>query len=152
MPVPEWISDAELDVWLSIMGETLRLVGHLDERLVHEHGISYAEFRTLISIARDGPQRMSDLAQDGMVSRSGISRQVARLVDLGHVEQFTDTSDGRTRFVRLTEQGLDLVTKASSNHFARIREHVFDQLEGGEMQVLSTVFGKVGASLTHALQ
>ncbi|AZG46772.1 hypothetical protein D7316_03377 [Gordonia insulae] len=130
----------------------MRLFHHLDERLVAEDGISYAEYRTMISIARDGPQRMSDLAQEGMVSRSGISRQVARLVALGHVEQVTEATDGRTRLVRLTDGGRGVVLAATANHVSRVRRHVFDHLEDDELRTLDAVFGKVDASLPDSLQ
>lgn len=152
MPVPEGMVDDELRVWSSMMVETMRLVGFLDERLTLEDGVSYAEYRTMINILRDGPQRMSDLAQEGLVSRSGISRQVARLVALGYVEQFTEVNDGRSRLVRLTQDGRDVVTKATTTHSARVRQLLFDLLDDEEVRTLDVVYSKVGDSLTRKLQ
>ncbi|NDZ95651.1 MarR family transcriptional regulator [Streptomyces sp. SID6673] len=152
MPAPEGLSEEEMRVWLTVLVSSMRLINHLDEALTADNGISYAEYRTMVSIAREGPQRMSELAQEGMVSRSGISRLVARLVALGYVEQFTEASDGRSRLVRLTDSGRDLVAAATTDHVGRIRRHLFDRIDEGELRALESVFGKVDASLTGLVQ
>ncbi|MYR07462.1 MarR family transcriptional regulator [Gordonia sp. SID5947] len=152
MPVPEGLSEEQYRVWLTVLVGSMLLINHLDERLSAEHGISHAEYRTMVSIARQGPHRMSELAQAGIVSRSGISRLVGRLVASGYVEQFAEGSDGRSRLVRLTDAGRDLVAAASADHAARIRRHFFDLIDQEEARALESVFGKVDASLTGPLQ
>lgn len=51
---------------------------------------------------------VGELARFLMVSRQNITGVVTRLEDQGHIERLRDSSDGRSRRIRLTEQGREL--------------------------------------------
>jgi len=95
------LHDAVLDIVAVVNGPAR------DELLIREAGIRLdrALFPLLVLIERFGPLGVVDLA--GRVGRdhSTISRQVARLVELGLVERRANATDGRVREAAATETG-----------------------------------------------
>ena len=62
------------------------MVGRLDEELQQAHGVSFAEYDVLLRLAHAprGVLRMGDHAERVLLSPSGITRLVERLVARGH--------------------------------------------------------------------
>ncbi|MGA9869955.1 MAG: MarR family transcriptional regulator [Rhodococcus sp. (in: high G+C Gram-positive bacteria)] len=68
-------------------------------------GVEGAAFVCLFRLLRDGPMRSSELAALINSDPSTVSRQVAQLVDHGHVERVRDRLDGRAYVLAVTETG-----------------------------------------------
>ncbi len=66
----------------------------------------------LNSVRRNGPVRVSDVAEDLHVDISVASRHLAALEERGHVERTTDPADGRSRLLAVTAAGLDTLAEA----------------------------------------
>jgi DNA-binding MarR family transcriptional regulator len=62
-------------------------------------------FTALAVIHRQGPVRVSDVAEQLSVTLPVASRQVAALVLAGYVARETDPADGRAHQLRVTESG-----------------------------------------------
>ncbi|OZD04887.1 MarR family transcriptional regulator [Rhodococcus sp. 06-235-1A] len=71
-------------------------------------GVDGAAYVCLFRLLRDGPMRSSELATVVNSDPSTVSRQVAQLVDRGHVERVPDERDGRAFVLAVTQSGQDV--------------------------------------------
>ncbi|HEY2203314.1 MAG TPA: MarR family transcriptional regulator [Pseudonocardia sp.] len=97
----------ELDL---LNGELFRL-NRLFERAHARHvaqyadGVERAAYLLLVHLVKDGPRRLSALADAVHSDVSTASRQAAQLVRLGLVERRADPNDGRASLLAATERG-----------------------------------------------
>src|SRR6266702_3736893 len=100
-----------LEAWRSLLRAHATLVRRLDTDLERETGLALADFDVLAQLAiAHGELRMTELADRALISRSGMSRRVARLVDEGLVRRDKAGTDGRGVVVALTESGIVRLT------------------------------------------
>ncbi|OZC66189.1 MarR family transcriptional regulator [Rhodococcus sp. 06-470-2] len=71
-------------------------------------GVDGAAYVCLFRLLRDGPMRSSELATMVNSDPSTVSRQVAQLVERGHVERVPDQRDGRAFVLAVTQSGRDV--------------------------------------------
>jgi DNA-binding MarR family transcriptional regulator len=74
-------------------------------------GLSPAGASALARLSRDGPQRLTELANAEGVSQPGMTQLVTRLERDGLVHRTASTDDRRGVLVELTDAGLELVTR-----------------------------------------
>ena len=74
-----------LDAWRSYLQSHASIMRVLDAELVAEHGMTTRDYEVLLYLAQapDRKMAMSALAEQTMLTRSGITRLVDGLVDLG---------------------------------------------------------------------
>ena len=87
---------------------TLRLaVGRLSRRMRQESalGHSLTQIGILVTLDRQGPTSLGDLAQAERVAPPTITKAVANLVAEGLVEKVPDPADGRVHRAQLTAAG-----------------------------------------------
>ena len=123
------LSPDEQRAWRSFVEGTQALLTHLDRELVDEADLGLGEYMILEALAAHPVLRMTDLAGGGLASRSTISRQVSRLVELGDVERISDTSDARNRLVRITDTGRAHLRRATGGHADRVRRHLLAHVD-----------------------
>ncbi|MER3418594.1 MAG: MarR family transcriptional regulator, partial [Chloroflexota bacterium] len=101
--------DPRLGAWRAFLEAHARLARRLDDELRAGHGISLAEYDALLQLARAPGRRlrMNQLADRVILSRSGITRLVDRLVAAGLVERTTCSTDARGAEAVLTEAGVE---------------------------------------------
>ncbi|MFC9788142.1 MarR family winged helix-turn-helix transcriptional regulator [Rhodococcus sp. NPDC127528] len=68
-------------------------------------GIDPAAYACLFRLINDGPMRSGALAEAMYADPSTVSRQVAQLVERGHVERQADPTDGRASVLAVTDSG-----------------------------------------------
>src|SRR5947209_18122257 len=96
-----------LEAWHSLLQAHATLVRQLALDLEADTGLALADFDVLAQLARAGGElRMTELAARALISRSGMTRRVARLVDDGLVCRANTDADARGVVVGLTETGL----------------------------------------------
>jgi DNA-binding MarR family transcriptional regulator len=121
-PAPD---DPRLGAWRSFIHAHARLLRRLDEELQDAHGLSLAEYDALMQLvsAPDRRLRMSVLAERVLLSRSGITRLVDRLVAAGFVERSACMSDARGAEATLTSRGLERLREASPTHLDGVQRY-----------------------------
>ena len=89
--------DARLAPWRAFIEAHTRVSRRLDEDLRAEHDLSLAEYDTLLTIAWAPERRirMRSLADSILLSKSGVTRLIDRLVADGLVERSACLSDAR---------------------------------------------------------
>ena len=138
-------TDPRLDAWRGFVHAHARLTRRLDEDLQAAHRLSLAEYDALLQLANAPGRRlrMSALADRVLLSRSGITRLVDRLVAAGMVERSTCSTDARGAEAALTAQGLDRLRAASVTHLDGVGRLFLDVVAADEREVLTRVFGRV---------
>jgi DNA-binding MarR family transcriptional regulator len=95
-----------------------------------------------------GELRMTELANRALISRSGMTRRVARLVDEGLVQRATVDGDARAVVVLLTDAGVARLTETAPVHLRGVAELFVAQLDDQELAVLKSALDKVTVDCT----
>jgi len=130
--------------WRALLRAYATLMRQLDGDLVRETGTAVADFDVLGQLALAGGQlRMTELAERALISRSGMTRRVARLVDEGLVCRANVDTDGRGVVVALTDAGGDRLTETADVHLRGVAELFVAKLDDEELAVLERAMNKV---------
>jgi len=78
-----------------------------------------------------------------LLSRSGLTRLVDRLVALGYVRRNTCADDGRGSYAELTEAGATKLQDARRTHLAGVREFFLERLSDEDQRALGDAWEKV---------
>lgn len=87
--------------------------------------------------------RMSELADRLLLSRSGVTRLVDRLVAAGLVERVTCDDDRRGQWASLTNAGLRRLRAAAPTHLRGVAKHFLDRLSADELASLERMLGPI---------
>lgn len=131
-------ADPRLDAWRAFLQAHARLFRRLDEDLRSEHGISLAEYDALLQIAQapDRHLRMSRLASRVLLSKSGVTRLVDRLVADGLVERTQCSSDARGAEAAITPEGLARLRAAAPTHLRGVDTYFVSAVAPSDLAVL----------------
>ena len=133
-----------LGAWGSLLRAHATLMRRLDTDLERETGLALADFDVLAQLAAaHGELRMTELADRALISRSGMSRRVARLVDEGLVRRDRAGTDARGVVVALTEAGIARLTETAPIHARGVSKLFVAQLNDRELAVLERALNKV---------
>ena len=140
-----WLSAGEQRSWRAYVDATRMLLSRLDQQLQRDADISLTDFELLVTLseAEGGQMRMSSLADATMATRSGVTRAISRLVDLGWVERRPCPSDRRGQVAVLTDAGRAKLEATSPGHVATVRRLLFDSLSPRDVDRIAQVFGEV---------
>jgi DNA-binding MarR family transcriptional regulator len=133
-----------LDAWTSLLQAHATLVRQLETDLERETGLALADFDVLAQLAvAGGALRMSELANRALISRSGMTRRVARMVNEGLVQRASAERDARGVVVALTDAGAARLIETAPVHARGIADLFAARLDDDELTVLETALGKV---------
>ena len=133
-----------LGAWRSLLRAHASLLRRLDTDLQQATGLALADFDVLAQLAQaHGALRMTELADRALISRSGMSRRVARLVDEGLLRRDKAGTDGRGVVVALTEAGITRLAATAPVHARGIATLFVAQLDDQELALLERALNKV---------
>jgi DNA-binding MarR family transcriptional regulator len=144
------LSQQELAAWRGMLEAHARVTRHLDAQMQAAHGISGPAYEVLMFLD-DAPEhrmRMSDIAERVLLSRSGCTRLVDRLVELGYVTRCAAACDGRGTYAELSEPGLAKITAARVTHREGIRRFFLEHLTTTDQIALGDIWTRFNASTT----
>src|SRR3954470_14616645 len=138
-------NELELDAWRGFLRSYATLVRELDEELTERHGLPLSSYDVLVQLdeAPDGMLRMSHLADAVLLSRSGLSRLVTRLINMGLIERADCENDARGAFAVITDEGRKRLDEARATHRPAIRERFLDRLSEREQRQLAKIWGRL---------
>jgi DNA-binding MarR family transcriptional regulator len=139
--------DPRLDAWSTFLRAHAKVVRALESELQAEQDLALTDYDVLIqlSAADDRRLRMSDLADRLLLSRSGATRLVDRLVADGLVERIVCDSDRRGQWASLTDAGYRRLRKASPTHLRGITQHFLDRFDADELTKLGAMLERVAS-------
>ena len=140
--------DPRLAPWRAFLEAHARISRRLDEELRAEHDLSLAEYEALMSIARSPGRRirMRQLSDQVVLSKSGVTRLIDRLVADGLVERSTCLTDARGAEAVLNDEGLTRLRAASRTHLRGISEHFLDPLAATDLIALEAAMRAISVS------
>jgi len=120
----------------------------MDRDIQVQAGLALAEHHLLAVIDAAGEQgiRPTDLALASTLTKSGLTRAVDRLGELGFIERRACPSDGRGQLVALTAKGRQKLRRSAPEFFRSVARHFADQLTEREMETLASAFERIAAA------
>ena len=134
-----------MSAWTGFLRTYATVVRELDEELTERHSLPLSSYDVLVQLegAADGRLRMSHLADAVLLSRSGLTRLVARLADQGLIERVECTNAARGAFAAITERGRERLAEARETHRAGVRERFLDRLGDRDQRQLAKVWSRL---------
>lgn len=145
-PVP-WLDVLEQSAWRALLRAHSRVLQRLDRELMAVQNIPVAEYAVLVVLSEspDGRMRMSELADELLLSPSGLTRRLDAMVNQGLVERVRCANDRRGSFAVITPLGRKRIEEAAPDHVRHVRKYFVDLLSRDDLAHLESSLGKVVA-------
>jgi DNA-binding MarR family transcriptional regulator len=138
-----------LRAWTSLLRAHATLMRQLETDLERETGLALADFDVLAQLAVAGGElRMTELAARALISRSGMTRRVGRLVAEGLVRRANADADARGVVVALTDAGVARLAETAPVHAREVFDLFVARLDDQELAVLESALEKVTLDCT----
>jgi DNA-binding MarR family transcriptional regulator len=144
-PEERGTADGELDAWRGLLRAHSSIAKRLDAALEEAHNLplrAYEVLHYLQQTAR-GRMRMSDLAEQAQLSRSGLTRLVDRLERDGLLSRCSCDHDARGAYACLTEIGRERLGAARTTHMRVVREHFLSRFSKRELTALTEMWNRI---------
>src|SRR5262245_16954549 len=116
----------------------------LSSQLSADHGLTLSDYEVMLRLARAPDRRMRrvDLAEQVLLTASGVTRLLDGLERSGFVERAACASDRRVVYAVLSDEGLDKLRVASRTHLPQIDALFRQRLEDDELSSLRTLLAR----------
>ena len=118
----------------------------LSAQLNADHGLTISDFEVLLRLGRAPERRMRrvDLAQEVLLTASGITRLLDGLERAGYVERDSCATDRRVVYAVLTDDGLAKLREAATSHFGQVEELFGARYDERELVALGELLARLG--------
>ncbi len=139
------ISPEQLEVWRTFVRAHDRVVRRLEEDLQSKHNMPLAWYEVLARLVEADRHRlrMAELAERVMLSPSGLTRLIDRLVSEGLVRREHAERDGRGFYAVLTDAGYERLREASGTHLRGIRDYVISRFTDKELRTVASYLSRL---------
>jgi DNA-binding MarR family transcriptional regulator len=139
------LEGAALDAWRSYLQSHASILRALDAELVAEHGMTTRDYEVLLYLAQAEERKlpMSALAESTMLTRSGITRLIDGLVEVGLIERVSCRKDARVSYAQLTEVGYRKLREAGCTHIASVRRLFLEHFTPEETDQLAELLSRL---------
>lgn len=145
MPDAAPLEPGQLAAYFALMEVGSLLQHAVEQQLREEGGLSYIQFQILAALSEgaEGRQRMTDLADRLVHSRSGLTYQVGQLADLGLVTKAPSADDERSVIVSITPEGRTLLDRVMAGHVQVVQRLLLSPLSNEDVAGLGDVLGRI---------
>jgi DNA-binding MarR family transcriptional regulator len=135
----------ELDAWARLLHAYASTTRALSGSLLAEHGLTLNDYEALLRLSRaeEGRMRRVDLADELLLTASGVTRLLDGLEAAGYVERASCATDRRVVYAVITEAGRDKLETASASHLAEIRALFDERFDPEELEQLAQLLGRL---------
>jgi DNA-binding MarR family transcriptional regulator len=139
------LSPLQMDAWGGFLRTHAVLYRELDRRLARDQ-LSISTYDVLLRLTWAGKDglRMSELAQQMLMTSGGLTRLADRLERDGLIARTRCPDDLRGYVVRITPAGRRTLKRANRQHLADVRELFLDQLTDEELELLAGIWARLG--------
>ena len=143
------ISDEEFRAYAALIASSTLLQRAVERNLREQADLSHVQFEILmnLSIAGEAGIRMAQLADALIVSRSGLSYQVAQLESRGWITRERSADDERGIIARITPAGERMRRQVFAGHVDVVRTDFLDIVEPAELATLAAALERVADAL-----
>jgi DNA-binding MarR family transcriptional regulator len=134
-----------VEAWINLIRGHSAAVGAINARLVADHGLTINDYECLLLLARAEERRMRrvDLAEQLILTASGVTRLLDGLEREGWVDRANCASDRRVTYAVLTDDGYSKLQEASGTHVADLRTYFETRYSHDELEHLATLLGRL---------
>jgi DNA-binding MarR family transcriptional regulator len=131
--------------WTVFLRANSVLTRRMGQELESQTGLPFAWYDVLVQLvlAPDRRLRMAQLADNVMLSRSGLTRLIDRLEDEQLVRREPDPDDARGTFTVLTSAGFHRLRDAAPVHLESIQRLFLDHFSDAELDELRELLGRL---------
>ncbi len=117
----------------------------MSAQLVADHGLTINDYEALLHLSRaeEGRMRRVDLAEQLILTASGVTRLLDGLERTGWVERGSCESDRRVTYAVLTDAGRAKLREASSAHIETVRDYFESRFSKAELDQLAGLLGRL---------
>jgi len=117
----------------------------LNAQLTVEHGLTLSDYEVLLRLSRAPDRRLRrvDLAEQVLLTASGVTRLLDGLERCGYVERGSCDSDRRVVYAVLTDAGATKLDEASSSHLPQIEGLFAARYDTEEIEGLASLLVKL---------
>lgn len=136
MPGPdERVSPEQLAVWRAFDRAHASVTRQLEADLMELHRLPLAWYEVLARLAeaKNRRLRMSQLADLVMLSPSGLTRLVDRMINEGLVHRVPAERDGRGTYAALADAGHRRLEEAADTHDRGVYDYMISRLNDDEL-------------------
>ena len=146
---PAALTPTQLHAYLAFTEVSALLRPAVEKQLRDVGGLSYVQFQLLARLGdtAEGRQRMTDLADGVVYSRSGLTYQAQLLEQRGLVTRSPSPDDERSTIVALTEAGRDVLAEVFPGHIATVHGLLFAPVTDDDAADLARILGRIGEHL-----
>lgn len=139
------ISPEEFRAYAALIASSTLLQRAVERNLREQADITQVQFEILMNLsdAGDSGIRMAQLADALIVSRSGLSYQVAQLESRGWITRERSADDERGVVARITPAGERMRQRVFAGHIDVVRSAFLDAVEPGELATLTAALERV---------
>jgi DNA-binding MarR family transcriptional regulator len=139
------MSEEKRAAWIGFLQTHASITKALDADLIANVGIPLSAFEVLFGIANsnEGYLRMSEVAEQAMLSPSRVSRLVTELERRGLLERRSCPSDSRVVYAAITDEGRALLAEMQTLHSEGIERRFFSALSSEQISQLGELWPRV---------
>ncbi|MET0819625.1 MAG: MarR family transcriptional regulator [Aeromicrobium sp.] len=137
---------AQLRAYFALMDVAGLLKHGVEQQLRDAGDLSYVQFQLLARLALNsttGSERMTDLADGVVYSRSGLTYQAGLLEKAGLVSRAPSVEDDRGVTVSITDAGRERIATVLPGHGEVIRQQLFEPLSAADAETLADLLSPV---------
>jgi DNA-binding MarR family transcriptional regulator len=142
------LSDQALSAWVGLLRGHAALTRALNADLVTDHGLTLNDYEVLLRLSRAPERKMRrvDLAEQVLLTASGITRLLDGLQASGYVDKAACSSDARVTYAVLTHAGHEKLRSAAEVHVAGIHAMFAERYSDDEMATLAELLSRLDGS------
>jgi DNA-binding MarR family transcriptional regulator len=135
----------QLDAWVAFLRAHAAITRELSAQLQREHDLTLNDYEVLLHLshADGGMMRRVDLANQVILTASGITRLLDGLEKAGYVCKETCESDARVSYAKLTDDGRAKLAAAARTHLRGIDELFSSRYSGSELATLAELLNRL---------
>lgn len=139
------LGNDELATWRAFLRAHAVVTRRLERSLAATGLLTLSELDVLIQLDEAGREglRLSDLAARVLITKSGISRLVDRLVEDGLLERRQCADDRRVHHVSITAPGRRALRRSIGTHLRDVAVAFSDHVGGAEAPLLRTILERL---------
>ncbi len=137
--------NTHLQMWRAFLQTHSTVVKYLERRMQEQHGLPLAWWDVLLQLA-DGPEgrlRMGELAESVLLTRSGITRLVDRMIVDDLVSREACPGDRRGYYAVITQKGKDIIELVGPDHSKDAWEVFLGHINEEEADLMEKIFSRV---------
>lgn len=117
----------------------------LSAELVAQHGLTINDYEALLLLSRAEGNFLKriELAEQLILTPSGVTRLLDGLERAGYVEKGSCPTDARVTYAVLTDAGRRKLEEASSSHIAAVRALFEERFDDDELATLAELLGRL---------